>query len=58
MTRTVDKVVTNLEIEEFESCKLKKGLAPSLTSVHGNEFVLRRDSRQGNLYSSFRISYH
>ena len=60
MTNTVDKVVTNLEMDEFESFKLKKGSAPSLTSIHGNEFVRRRDSRLcGGLYSSFgSISYH
>ena len=60
MTKTVDKVVTNLEIDEILSRKLKKGSAPSLTSIHGNEFVRGRDSRSGSgLYSSFgRFSYH
>ena len=59
MTKTVDKVVTNAEIEDFESLKLKKG-SPSLTSIRGNEFVCKRDSGSGlGLYSSFgRISYH
>lgn len=58
MTKTVDKVVTNLEMSELESFKLRKG-SPSLTS-NENEFVCKRESRSGSgLYSSFgRISYH
>ena len=60
MTKTIDKCVTNAEMDEFESVKLKKGSAPSLTSIRGSEFVCKRDSRfSSGLYSSFgSISYH
>jgi len=60
MTKTVDKVVTNAEMSDFEISKLKKGSAPSGTSIRGNEFVCKRDSRSSSgLYSSFgRFSYH
>lgn len=60
MTKTIDKVVAKFEMNEFESSKLKKGSAPSLTSIRGNELVCKRDSRSGSgLYSSFgRFSYH
>ena len=56
MIRTVDKIVTNLEME-FESRNLKKGSAPSLTSIR-EDFMWEKDSRHSGLYPSLSISYH